>query len=307
VTPGNRGQVVSKIDVTLRGGEGMSDAVGPAAADAVGAVLDERIKAAEAELDAFKKDPTADAGFVAKKEQEVADLRSQRERLRKEPLQVPAQGSYFTLAQVAIKKALACDAEVQSAKLAYAKAAGEANVAAAKGQLPEPPPKGQASYVGVEACADCHESAVEFWNQTRHVQAWETLEKVSKQFDYECTSCHVTGWDQPGGATMGMNEPLRDVQCETCHGPGSLHLEAEGEAQAKATIRRAPPEELCATQCHTSEHSDTFEYAAYMRDIVGPGHGGGRRKKLGDGPTGRELRAAGLERAGKQLGEGCIK
>jgi len=307
VTPGNRGQVVSRLEVTLRPGAGFADAVGPAAAEAFGATLDGRLASAEKELAGFAADPSADPAFVDKKKQEVAELRAQRERLRTQPLQVPAQGSYFTLAQVAIRKSLACDTDVQSAKVAYAKAAGEANVAAAKGQLPSRPPKGQAGYVGAEACEDCHEEAVEFWRTTKHAHAWETLEQVSKQFDYECTGCHVTGWDQPGGSNMAMNEPLRDVQCEVCHGPGSLHVEAEGKAQARATIRRAPAQDLCATMCHTSEHSDTFEWTAYMRDIVGDGHAAGRRRKLGKGPTGHELRSAGLERAGKELGAGCTK
>jgi hypothetical protein len=167
----------------------------------------------------------------------------------------------------------------------------------------EPVAPGKAGYVGVEECAMCHAEEAAFWAKTRHAGAWETLEEIGKQFDYDCISCHVTGWDKPGGSTMAHNEDLRDVQCELCHGPGSLHSEDE----LKTTIRRDPPAELCATQCHTSEHSDTFELEAYMRDIVGEGHGGKRRKALGDGPTGRQLRAAGLEKAGKEIGAGCSK
>ena len=50
--------------------------------------------------------------------------------------------------------------------------------------------------------------------------------------------------------------------------------------------------------CHTPEHSDTFDYEAYLRDILGPGHGEKAREKLGEGPTGHELRQAGLKKAG---------
>ena len=60
--------------------------------------------------------------------------------------------------------------------------------------------------------------------------------------------------------------------------------------------------ELCQ-QCHSPEHSDTFDYAAYLRDVLGPTHGPERRAALGEGPTGRELRAAGLAAAGG----GCKK
>ena len=68
----------------------------------------------------------------------------------------------------------------------------------------------------------------------------------------------------------------------------------------------SPPESLCKT-CHNKEHSDTFEYQAYLRDVTGPGHGEEFRKELGDGPTGLELRSAALEKAGKNLGAGCVK
>ena len=46
-----------------------------------------------------------------------------------------------------------------------------------------------------------------------------------------------------------------------------------GAAQRRATIRRDAPGEFCATQCHTPEHSDHFNYAQYLPRILGPGHG----------------------------------
>ena len=48
----------------------------------------------------------------------------------------------------------------------------------------------------------------------------------------------------------------------------------------------APPPPAPAPRCHTEQHSDTFQYEAYLRDIIGPGHGGAARAKLGDGPDG---------------------
>src|SRR5690606_23742945 len=101
------------------------------------------------------------------------------------------------------------------------------------------------------------------------------------------------------------NEHLRDVQCETCHGPGSLHVAADGTDEPR-TVTRAPAETLCLG-CHNEEHSDTFDYTAYLRDVTGPGHGQAFRERLGDGPTGEELRRAGLEKAGTELGAGCRK
>jgi hypothetical protein len=304
VIPGNRGQVVSKLEIGVRGAGPVVDAVGPAAAAVLGAELDRQLAALDAELAAFAKDPQADPAFVATKQAERDATAAERAALAATPLRVPPKASWFTLEQVRITKKLACDPEVDALKAAYDRAAGEANVKAGAGVKPPPPPKGTAGYAGIEACEDCHAEAVEFWKTTRHAQAWETLDERGKQFDFDCIGCHVTGWDRPGGANIGFNEPLRDVQCETCHGPASIHLAKDG---APGTITRAPAPELCAGQCHTKEHSDTFQLEAYLRDVTGPGHGADRRKALGDGPTGHELRAAGLAKAGAALGEGCKK
>ena len=306
VIPANRGQVVSRVDVTWRGQGPLVDAVGPGAAAAKLETLESRLSAIDADLAAFAKDASAEPAFVAQKQRERAELVQERDRLRANPLAVPERGSYFTLDQIRIHKALACSATVQEGVTAYHRAAGDANVAASAGKPVPPPAKGQPSYVGSEVCSDCHDDAVTFWNKTRHAQAWETLEQRGQQFDFDCIGCHVTGWDRPGGSNLAFNEPLRDVQCETCHGPGSIHVAKGGEDMPK-TVMRKPPDDLCATQCHTKEHSDTFDLVPYLRDVVGPGHGEELRKQLGDGPTGHELRKAALDKAGRTLGSGCVR
>lgn len=306
VQPANRGQVITRLDLTVRDDQGaLTDAVGPARAAVAVAALEARIASLSSDLARWKADPSAEAGFVQAKEAELAALEEQRALLQQRPLQVPERGSWFTMAQVSIDKKLPCHQGIQDAKSAFDKAAGAANVAAAAGQEPPPVPAGQAGYVGAEECSYCHGEAFEFWKKTRHHQAWETLEVAGKQFDYECIGCHVTGWEAPGGATLAKNEHLRDVQCETCHGPGSLHVAADGADQPR-TIVRTPAQTLCQG-CHNQEHSDTFEFSAYLRDVTGPGHGPAFREQLGDGPTGLELRRAGLEKAGREIGAGCRK
>ena len=306
VEPANRGQVITKLDFTIRDDAGpLTDAIGQAraAVEIQEAVAD--IAALKQDLAKWRADSSADPKFVATKEQELARLEAKRARLEASPVQAPEKGSWFVMSQIPIKKGMPCDTDVQAAKTAFDEAAGAANLAAAKDQKPPPVPEGKAGYVGVEECSYCHAEAVEMWQTTRHHDAWETLDGLSKQFNYECISCHVTGWEQPGGANLVHNEHLRDVQCETCHGPGSLHVEADGQEQPKS-MTLTPPESLCV-QCHSPEHSDTFVYEAYLRGVTGPGHGEAFRKQLGDGPTGRELRQAGLKKAGAQIGAGCLK
>jgi hypothetical protein len=307
VVPANRGQVVSRLDVTLRADAPgpFADAIGGAAAAAKIATLERQLAGLDADLARFKSDKSADPTFVRQKQGERDQLGKQRDQLARQPFAIPARGSYFMLEQVRINKTKACEAKVQDAVTAFYRAAGEANATAAGAVPPPPVPEGKATFVGNAACEDCHDDAIAFWKGTRHASAWDTLVQRGQQLDLDCISCHVTGWGQPGGATLAINERLRDVGCETCHGPGSIHVAKGGEEKPSSVVRN-PPREMCATQCHTHEHSDTFDYEAYMRDVVGKGHGDLLRGRLGKGPTGAQLRKAGMDKAGK-MGPGCIR
>jgi hypothetical protein len=72
-------------------------------------------------------------------------------------------------------------------------------------------------------------------------------------------------------------------------------VEKKGREKPVA-IRTKTPESVCA-RCHNETHSDTFEYKAYLRDIIGPGHGEDAYDDLGPGPTAHELRQAASMRA----------
>jgi hypothetical protein len=306
VIPANRGQVVSRLSITLRGDAGpLIDAVGPGAAKAKEKALDAQIAIADADLTKFKTDKDADPAFVKQRSEERGQLAADKADLMQHPTQIPAKGNYFTLDQVRINKPLACDPKVQSAVSEFFASAGKANVEAQKDVKVPPPAKGEASYVGTEACADCHQDAVDFWKTTVHSHAWETLVERGQQYDLDCIGCHVTGWNKPGGSNLAHNDNLRDIQCETCHGPGSIHVAKGGEEKPSAVIRR-PADDFCRGACHTKEHSDTFDLQPYLRDITGPGHGANLRAQLGNGPTGKQLRSVALAKAG-QLGPGCVR
>lgn len=91
------------------------------------------------------------------------------------------------------------------------------------------------------------------WNV--NTQAWEpygtTEEWPSDAYAFgpNCAGCHTTDfhveefiWEEDG------------VQCEACHGPGSLHVEAVGSnadlATIRATIVMSPDPQICG-QCHS--------------------------------------------------------
>lgn len=136
---------------------------------------------------------------------------------------------------------------------------------------PTPAPEGHASFVGAQTCASCHNDAHAQWKTTAHSSAFDTLVARDKHFDLECVGCHVTGYQQPGGSTLGFTTGLENVQCESCHGPGSLHAKNPTLIGGAQGIQPTTTEATCRS-CHTQEHSPRFDYDSYLPRILGAGH-----------------------------------
>ncbi len=153
----------------------------------------------------------------------------------------------------------------------YDQRVNEHNRVAFASRLPPPVPEGQSGYVGSARCGECHAQEHAWWLTTLHGHAYQTLVDVHKEYNLSCVGCHVTGYEQPGGATVahvGDHGELQDVGCENCHGPGSLHsADPDG-----GHIARDMAEDTCL-RCHTPEHSDRFVYDVYRRMMIAPGHG----------------------------------
>lgn len=272
----------------------------------------EKLAEKEAQLAKLTQDPSAEPAFVATIRGEVDKLRAEQKAAEAPPGPVGKDAAYLNVELVPIRRSLPRDAEVAARLDALDQKVGAANLEAVKA-LPAPAPKGQASYLGGAACvANCHfhSDSMEVWQKSLHASAYKTLVDVHKQRSYDCVHCHATGFGEVGGSNLlslaqaeagkpGVPD-LRNVQCEVCHGPGSLHARSPSKIPVPFP---KPTEERCLT-CHTKDHSDTFNYAAYLRDILGPGHGADRREELGPGPTGHELRQAALKAKAKGRGGG---
>jgi hypothetical protein len=298
VAPAVELQRVGRIDIVIRGGGGrLVDAGGPAARELRRQEIDRLLAELDKQLVSWQKDPGADQAFVAGKKQERDALAAERGPLAG-PWQPPAAGSYFTHELIALRRVLPRDPALASAMRALDRAVGAANLRSA--QPPPPAGPGRAAFVGDRACVRCHQRETALWQTTVHAHAWKTLVDAGKTGDDECVSCHVTGYGEVGGSSLGYTRNLEKVQCESCHGPGSLHVAAEGVEDPPA-VRRQTSAPTCM-RCHTEKHSDTFQYEAYLRDVLGPGHGEKARAQLGAGPTGHDLRSAALAKA-KAAGE----
>lgn len=296
LTPSAELEHLGKIEIVLRGArqgqDPLVDAGGPAANLLRLEEVERRLKQIESDLAKWDKDGSADAGFVAGKRKERDNLGEERLRL-KQPWQPPSQGSYFTDQLIPIQRNLPRDPALAASMRQLDKQVGAATLRAS-----QPPPEaepGRAHYVGDTSCVRCHKAAARFGKHTAHAKAWPDLVKVGKEAHEDCVSCHVVGFGEVGGTSVGFTKGREGVQCEACHGPGSIHVEKKGREKPLA-IRTKTPESVC-TRCHNEKHSDTFEYKAYLRDIIGPGHGEDAYDDLGPGPTAHELRQSASKRA----------
>lgn len=147
-------------------------------------------------------------------------------------------------------------------------------------------------YVGSKICADCHEPSFQVWRKSRHASAWKSLAETSvppRTHDPECIACHVVGWHPEeflpyeNGFRGEKETPLlMDVGCESCHGPGEKHCEAElgGNTVLQEKLRKAvrlPLEGNAARKhcitCHDGDNSPDFDFDTYWPQIVHPEDG----------------------------------
>jgi len=114
----------------------------------------------------------------------------------------------------------------------------------------------QVRYTGSEACAGCHASRHRFWLTTGHSRAFESLAPKKAGADPDCLGCHVTGYMRLTGYwPKAPRDDLRGVQCEACHGVGSLHVRSP-EMYSLVHLPAAPQ----CLDCHTQEQDGDFDY-----------------------------------------------
>ena len=127
----------------------------------------------------------------------------------------------------------------------------------------EPHPSGL-TFTGNDVCSLCHNKIFKHWQETGHAHAYETLLKSGHQDDPECLFCHTVGMHYISGfETIESTPRMKDVGCESCHGPGNEHKESPAEDYGKVS-----PENC--TICHENEHSPNFRFEEYWHKIKHP-------------------------------------
>jgi len=129
-------------------------------------------------------------------------------------------------------------------------------------------------YVGAKKCKSCHKKELignqyKAWAEAKHAGAFESLAsdealKEAKEAGIttppqeaeECLKCHATAAIVK--AEELAKKPLKmtdGVQCESCHGPGSLYRKKKVMADHDKSVAAGlviPDEEVCL-KCHNDE------------------------------------------------------
>ncbi|HLA84491.1 MAG TPA: multiheme c-type cytochrome, partial [Thermoguttaceae bacterium] len=142
-------------------------------------------------------------------------------------------------------------------------------------------------FVGSEKCKSCHEESYRIWKKSGHAKGWKTLVELDppRNFDPECISCHVVGWHptryfpyKTGFLSEKQTPEMVNIGCETCHGPGGAHCDAEDGSdlalQEKLQIAvRVTKEEsqtnlskMCQN-CHDLDNSPAFKFETYWPKV----------------------------------------
>ncbi|MGD8495639.1 MAG: cytochrome c3 family protein [Gemmatimonadales bacterium] len=141
------------------------------------------------------------------------------------------------------------------------------------------PPAGASGFLGygtedAEAekfpvCGNCHIGTQSEWEGTHHADAWATLQANSHAQEL-CEACHTVS--ENGNAAEGdagwvaTGDPrYHDVQCESCHGPGSGHLSNPEAYQPLASIKVDVDLTSGCGECHQGSHHGFVEDWANSR------------------------------------------
>jgi hypothetical protein len=243
-------------------------------ADATGIELARKREALAVQIDdlhvkiaAWARDPRIAPKDVESRKRDLASLEAQRDAL--EGARPPATGSFFRYTTQEIRESLGTEPAILAQMRSYYETVHQRNRALFADRVPPPPGKDQAAYVGVDACSQCHPGPRKVYDATSHAHAYATLSSQLKELNLDCVGCHVTGYERPGGSTVTHVDKLQNVQCESCHGPGSKHVVSPTDP---ALIVRRPDTTTCIS-CHHPPHVEQFDAVAKMQEVLGPGHG----------------------------------
>lgn len=151
----------------------------------------------------------------------------------------------------------------------------------------ETPPAGAAGFVGyskatdkLTVCGNCHVGQQASWKETAHADAWAGLQKSASAQAF-CEGCHTVSQlgniaTENAGWNTTKDARYKDVQCESCHGPGLAHVQNPSKGTINTVLAPMAAGVKDAwqgcTQCHASTHHPyADEWASSNHAAIRPG------------------------------------
>ncbi len=124
-----------------------------------------------------------------------------------------------------------------------------------------------ATYMGSQSCLECHHIAAAVWQKSGHAHAFTTLLDKRADADPKCIGCHTIGFGTLSGYRREYaGNKLVQVGCESCHGPGSLHVR-QRKGDPTISFKFRPLAAGDCQKCHYGEFSRPFDWAQFWPPI----------------------------------------
>lgn len=118
----------------------------------------------------------------------------------------------------------------------------------------------ESQFVGSQTCMSCHSQSYAVWQTSAHARAYDSLKHEGAHMDPQCLKCHSVGLGQKSGFNRKAPQAhLSGVGCESCHGPGSAHVQSRLTGK-KNFYRMRPLAESDCKRCHQGEFSRPFHW-----------------------------------------------
>ncbi len=160
----------------------------------------------------------------------------------------------------------------------------------------KPPPEEAEGFLGYDeedrkltVCGNCHVGQQANWQLTAHADAWDGLVDSGHAQSF-CENCHTVGplgniMDGEVGWVATGDDRYHDVQCESCHGPGDMHVSNPDAFKPNASLDVGDLTNLenatsCA-QCHQGTHHPFAEEWAQSKHSNVVGFAAGREECAG--------------------------
>ncbi len=136
-------------------------------------------------------------------------------------------------------------------------------------------------YLGFQSCATCHLDISLALAESKHMHAYQTLVDKGVQHT-SCAQCHTLGFNEQPHSFNVVNDKkytgdwvMRNVQCESCHGPGEFHVKYRQNNSKDPKLSQdgrdaeglIPATKDTCVKCHDQENSPGFNFEEYWPHI----------------------------------------